>query len=75
MNQREGIIIERYRGASFWACEQFLWKHVQHLIGQHRRGEHLIIAQGGDAVEHIGVVGAILHSEITIHSSGRSTRW
>ena len=41
--------------------EQLLRQYVQHLVRQRGRREHLIVAQIGEAVEHIGIVRVSFH--------------
>ena len=42
-------------------AEQLLRKQVQHLVGQSGRRKHLVVAEVGNAVQHIGIVFSILH--------------
>ena len=44
--------------------EQLLRQEVEHLIGQRRRREHLVVAQIGQAVEHIGIVRITFHGHV-----------
>ena len=61
LTQKHARLAERVEKGGRRVAKQFLGKHVQHLVGQHGRGEHLIVAQVGDAVEHIGIVCLIRH--------------
>ena len=47
--------------------KQLLWEHVDNLVGQFGRCEHLVVAQVRDAREYIGVVDAVKQT-IVLHS-------
>ena len=61
LTQKDSRLAERVEECSRGTAEQLLRQHVQHLVGQCRRSEHLVVAKVGDAVEHIGIVFFIRH--------------
>jgi hypothetical protein len=54
--QEDAALGARIEKARVGTLEQFLRQHVQHLVGQLRRGEHFVVAQVGQARQHIGIV-------------------
>ena len=63
LTQKDTRLAEGIEKLRIRTAKQLLRKHIQHLVGQHRRRKHLIVAQVGDAVEHIGIVFAIRHKK------------
>ena len=63
LTQKDTRLAEGIEELRIGTAKQLLRKHIQHLVGQHRRRKHLIVAQVGDAVEHIGIVFTIRHKK------------
>ena len=53
--------------SSIGVLKQLLWEHVDNLVGQFGRCEHLVVTQVRDAREHIGVVDGVKQTTV-LHS-------
>ena len=59
LTQEDSALAARVEKAHLAGTEQLLWQQVEHSVGQLGRGEDLIAAQIGQAIED---VGAIIHN-------------
>ena len=58
--QKNTAFATRVKKARFAGTEQLLWQQVEHSVGQLGRGEDLIAAQIGQAIEDVGTI-RVLH--------------
>ena len=60
LTQEDSALAARVEKARLAGTEQLLWQQVEHSVGQLGRGEDLIAAQIGQAIEDVGAIG-VLH--------------
>ena len=58
--QEDTALATRVKKARLAGTEQLLWQQVEHSVGQLWRGEDLIAAQIGQAIENVGTI-VVLH--------------
>lgn len=64
LTKKYARLAERVEKGGCRTAEQLLRKQVEHLVGLGWRREYLIVAEVGDAVQHIGIVRVILHKPV-----------
>ena len=66
LTQKNATFATRVDESGIGVLEQLLWEHINNLVCQFRRSEHLIIAKIGNARKHVGIIDAfeqtILHN-------------
>ena len=74
LDQSLRYLAEKYAALAAWVekrgvgvLKQLLWEHVDNLVGQFGRCEHLVVTQVRDAREYIGVVDAVKQTTV-LHS-------
>ena len=60
LTQEDSALAARVEKARLAGTEQLLWQQVEHSVGQLGRGEDLIAAQIGQAIEDVGAI-RVLH--------------
>ena len=64
--QDNSALAARIEESGVGVLEQLLWEHINNLVCQFGRGEHLIITKIGNARKHVGIIDAfeqtILHN-------------
>ena len=56
LTKKHAALAERVEKLYFTIAPDFLWQKVEHAVGYLRRSKHLIVAQIGQATEHIGII-------------------
>ena len=68
LTQKNSTLATRIEESGVWVLEQLLWEHINNLVSQFGRGEHLIIAKIGNTRKHVGIIDAfeqtILHNPV-----------
>ena len=66
--QENSALAARVKESGIEVLEQLLWEHINNLVCQFGRGEHLIITKIGNARKHVGIIDAfeqtILHNPV-----------
>ena len=57
LSQKDAALRAGVKELGVRTLEQFLWQHVQHLVGQLRWREHLVVAQVCQTRQDIGIIG------------------
>jgi hypothetical protein len=56
--QKNSTLATRIEESGIGVLEQLLWEHINNLVCQFGRSEHLIIAKIGNARKHVGIIDA-----------------
>ena len=56
LTQKNATLATRVEESGIGVLEQLLWEHINNLVCQFGRSEHLIIAKIGNARKHVGII-------------------
>ena len=56
LSQKDAALRAGVKELGVRTLEQFLWQHVQHLVGQLRWREHFVVAQVSQTRQYIGII-------------------
>ena len=59
--EKDATLGEGVEERSVGTAEQLLGQHVEHLVGERGRCEHLIVREVRQAIQHVGIV-EVIHS-------------
>lgn len=56
LTQKNATLATRVEENGIGVLEQLLWEHINNIVSQFGRGEHLIIAKIGNTRKHVGII-------------------